>query len=226
MYIIGFGLSKIWFPIRYLILLVFVCGLIEKIGIGFNLPYFLTLWISLFFLFLPSLAKSFTRSNISINPINIIRAIIERIDQIHYQKQREQQQLHEKETLEQAERIIRMQAEEAERQRQFEREKAEREARERSQYHRQQENSQQDHEKTENTRRGKKESKDPYEVLGVSPDMSLTEIRKAYLRLMNQYAPDHVSHLSEEFQKMAHEKCVAFNLAWEKIRKDNSKGGC
>ena len=50
--------------------------------------------------------------------------------------------------------------------------------------------------------------------------MSKAEIRKAYLNLMNQYAPDHVSHLSKEFQDMAHEKCIAFNLAWEKIQKE------
>ena len=48
--------------------------------------------------------------------------------------------------------------------------------------------------------------------------MSKAEMRKVYLDLMQKYAPDKVNHLSEEFQKMAHEKCVKFNWAWEVIK--------
>ena len=124
----------------------------------------------------------------------------------------------------------RMQAEEAEKQRQFQREKAEREARERAKDREERERR----EKTSGSRQGRSEDKkestnesskknyseqDPYEVLGVTRDMSKGEIKKAYYALLKQYAPDKVSHLAKEFQDRAHEKCIQFNLAWEKIRR-------
>ena len=110
--------------------------------------------------------------------------------------------------------------------------RSEREARERASYQRQQqaENERRSHqgshsqdskrEKESNYKEEDPQKQDPYKVLGVTRGMPKAEIRKAYLKCVSEYAPDKVAHLSAEFQKMAHEKCVAFNLAWEKIKNE------
>ena len=41
----------------------------------------------------------------------------------------------------------------------------------------------------------------PYDILGVGPTATTEEIKAAYRRLVNQYHPDKVSHLGEEFQQ-------------------------
>ncbi len=58
----------------------------------------------------------------------------------------------------------------------------------------------------------------PYDVLGVSQGASREEIRSAYKRLVAQYHPDKVQHLGPEFQKLAHEKFVAVQEAYEKLK--------
>jgi hypothetical protein len=60
---------------------------------------------------------------------------------------------------------------------------------------------------------------DPYQVLGVQPGASMEEIRSAYKRLVAKYHPDKVQHLGPEFQKLAHEKFVAVQQAYEKLSK-------
>jgi hypothetical protein len=81
--------------------------------------------------------------------------------------------------------------------------------------------NQKEQRKQETSNQSKPKS-DPYEVLGVNRDMSFADIKKAYHKLMMSYAPDRVSHLGEEFQRMAHEKCVEFNVAFEKIRRESN----
>ena len=58
----------------------------------------------------------------------------------------------------------------------------------------------------------------PYDVLGVSQGASREEIKSAYKRLVAQYHPDKVQHLGPEFQKLAHEKFVAVQEAYEKLK--------
>ncbi len=59
---------------------------------------------------------------------------------------------------------------------------------------------------------------DPYTVLGIQPGSSKEEIKKAYTRLAAQYHPDKVQHLGEEFRRLAHEKFVAIQKAYEAIK--------
>jgi len=57
----------------------------------------------------------------------------------------------------------------------------------------------------------------PHEVLGVDPQATPEEIRAAYRRLANQYHPDKVSHLGEEFRVLAEQKFKEIQEAYQKL---------
>jgi DnaJ like chaperone protein len=62
-------------------------------------------------------------------------------------------------------------------------------------------------------------SRDPYQVLEVTRDASADEIKKAYLRLANQYHPDKVMHLGKEFRVLAELKFKEIQQAYEELKK-------
>ncbi len=61
---------------------------------------------------------------------------------------------------------------------------------------------------------------DPYDVLGVTPDMPLPEIRKAWHREVIASHPDSLvaRGLPEEAIKMAEKRLIDVNTAWEEIQ--------
>ncbi|MCA1766225.1 MAG: DnaJ domain-containing protein [Desulfobulbaceae bacterium] len=58
-----------------------------------------------------------------------------------------------------------------------------------------------------------------YGVLGLKPDAGFDEIRKAYRKLSKEYHPDKVSHLGEEFRRVAEEKMKEINEAYNHLKK-------
>jgi len=58
---------------------------------------------------------------------------------------------------------------------------------------------------------------DPYAVLGVRPGASADEITKAYREQMRRYHPDHVAHLGDELQTLAHRKTLDIQRAYGEI---------
>ena len=60
--------------------------------------------------------------------------------------------------------------------------------------------------------------KDPYNVLNVDRQASQKEIREAYLGLANQYHPDKVLHLGEEFKELAENRFKEIQSAYEALR--------
>ena len=62
------------------------------------------------------------------------------------------------------------------------------------------------------------EPKDPYTVLKVGPQASQKEIREAYLELANQYHPDKVLHLGEEFKQLAENRFKEIQSAYEALK--------
>ena len=60
---------------------------------------------------------------------------------------------------------------------------------------------------------------DPYAVLGVSPDMDMTEIRAAWRQMVRETHPDRMvaRGVPEEAIKLAEKRMVDINRAWEEI---------
>ena len=60
--------------------------------------------------------------------------------------------------------------------------------------------------------------KDPYSVLKVDRNASQKEIRAAYLGLANQYHPDKVLHLGDEFKELAENRFKEVQRAYEELK--------
>ncbi|KMW57655.1 DnaJ-like protein DjlA [Candidatus Rhodobacter oscarellae] len=63
-------------------------------------------------------------------------------------------------------------------------------------------------------------AQDPYEVLGVDPNASLEEARKAWRALVRETHPDAMTArgLPEEAVKLAEKRLIVVNRAWEEIQ--------
>ena len=64
---------------------------------------------------------------------------------------------------------------------------------------------------------------DPYKVLGVSPDATDDEIKKAYRALARKYHPD--KYRDSDLADLASEKMKEINAAYEQIKEMREKGG-
>ncbi len=58
-----------------------------------------------------------------------------------------------------------------------------------------------------------------YKILEIEPTATDDEIKKAYRRMAMKYHPDKVSHLGEDFKKVAHEKFRKVQNAYDQIKK-------
>jgi uncharacterized membrane protein YkvA (DUF1232 family) len=64
-----------------------------------------------------------------------------------------------------------------------------------------------------------KQPDDPYDILGVSRTASQEEIHTAYRKLANQYHPDKVAHLGQEFQELAEQRFKQIQWAYQLLAK-------
>jgi DnaJ like chaperone protein len=55
-------------------------------------------------------------------------------------------------------------------------------------------------------------------VLGLRPGASHADISRAYRTQMKRYHPDRVDDLGEELQRVAHEKTLEIQRAYEELR--------
>ena len=62
-----------------------------------------------------------------------------------------------------------------------------------------------------------KSSPDPYSVLGLSKGVNRDKITQSYRELIKKYHPDRVNHLGDEFKKIAHEKTIEIQKAYDEI---------
>jgi uncharacterized membrane protein YkvA (DUF1232 family) len=58
---------------------------------------------------------------------------------------------------------------------------------------------------------------DPYSVLGVGRNASQEQIKQAYRQLANQYHPDKVIHLGEEFRELAERRFKEIQEAYQEL---------
>ncbi len=58
---------------------------------------------------------------------------------------------------------------------------------------------------------------DPYQVLGIPRGATPEEIKSAYRTLANQYHPDKVAHLGEEFKSLAEKRFKEIHGAYRKL---------
>ena len=63
---------------------------------------------------------------------------------------------------------------------------------------------------------------DPWQVLGIDPDTTLDEARKAWRALVRESHPDRMiaRGVPEEAVRMAEKRMIAINRAWEEISQD------
>jgi len=59
--------------------------------------------------------------------------------------------------------------------------------------------------------------KDPHDVLGIKKGASMDEIKSAHRRLANQYHPDKVLHLGEEFRLLAEKRFKEIQVAYQEL---------
>lgn len=59
-----------------------------------------------------------------------------------------------------------------------------------------------------------------YRILEIESTVSDEEVKKAYRRMAMKYHPDKVSHLGEDFKKVAHEKFKKVQGAYDQIKKE------
>jgi hypothetical protein len=62
------------------------------------------------------------------------------------------------------------------------------------------------------------DARDPYRVLGLSPDATDADIHRAYRQLAAQYHPDKVAHLGEEFRRLAETRFKEIQAAYQELK--------
>jgi DnaJ like chaperone protein len=61
-----------------------------------------------------------------------------------------------------------------------------------------------------------------YKILEIDAGASDEDVKKAYRRMAMKYHPDKVSHLGEDFKKVAHEKFRKVKEAYDQIKKERN----
>ena len=69
---------------------------------------------------------------------------------------------------------------------------------------------------------GRTKARSPYDVLGVAPTATETEVTAAYRKLVHMYHPDKVAELAPEFREVAEQRMKEINAAYEDLKRGRS----
>ena len=72
---------------------------------------------------------------------------------------------------------------------------------------------------TQNDTAAKEKPRTAHEILGLEPGADEQEIRAAYRKLANQYHPDKVTHLGDEFRRLAEQRFKEIQAAYDELRR-------
>lgn len=64
---------------------------------------------------------------------------------------------------------------------------------------------------------------DPYDVLGLPRTATMEEIKHAYRELAKKYHPDKVSHLGEEFKRLADKRFKEIDAAYKSLQRKGDR---
>ena len=67
----------------------------------------------------------------------------------------------------------------------------------------------------------KRASTKAYETLGISPEASMKEIKKAYQALIQTYHPDRVADMGPELKDVAEARTKEINAAYEELKRSH-----
>ena len=67
-------------------------------------------------------------------------------------------------------------------------------------------------------------NKDAYEIFALQKGASSSEIEARYKELARQYHPDKVAHLGTDLQKLAHEKMIEIQRAYDELLAKATRG--
>ena len=67
----------------------------------------------------------------------------------------------------------------------------------------------------------KRASTKAYETLGISPEASMKEIKKAYQALIQKYHPDRVADMGPELKDVAEARTKEINAAYEELKRSH-----
>ncbi|MGD8523921.1 MAG: DnaJ domain-containing protein [Desulfobacterales bacterium] len=59
---------------------------------------------------------------------------------------------------------------------------------------------------------------DPYHILGIERNATPEEVKQAYRQLANKYHPDKVTHLGDEFKKLAERRFKDIQKAYQELK--------
>lgn len=217
-FLIGSVIALLWLPLRLFFLLAFVAGALIQISPQFDTNGILEYYIPMLCFILPSLAKTFglKSSNVLLMPIYLILTLITKIItayQIRKNNKKAWQVLNDfNERMKEKQEASHQRQEEESARAQYEQERRQRQYHEEQRrQHQQQEQRQQEQEQQKpNAKTG---YKDPYEVLGVTRDMPLEQIRKIRNKLVAIYHPD-TGQIPNDF------KMKEINNAFDLIEKE------
>ena len=219
LYLIGVLISRLWLIFIIPILIFLIACLYTKIWNNLNIHNFFGDVIPVMCLVLPSVTKTFQGVILPLNPIKGFLILKDWFSVRNYRVNIKREEERERKRQAKAEKQSQKNSKQAKHQQQ-EKERAEQQAEQERKWIEQE--TRRAREQAETPRRPPVSEKlqEAYSILGVSPDMSMAEIKKAYYEKYKKCDPSRINDMNEELVKYANEMAQKLNWAIEVVNND------